>query len=275
MTIDRPFLTLNDVCKGYGSAKQRTEVLHNINLEVQRGEFLAIVGYSGAGKTTLISMIAGLLHPDSGRIELDGHEIREPGPDRGVVFQNYSLLPWMTVYENIALAVNQLFDWPADRKRAYIEKFIAMVNLTPARNKKPAELSGGMRQRVAVARALAMDPAILLLDEPLGALDALTRATLQDEIERIWEQDQKTVILITNDVDEGLLLADRIIPLSAGPRATLGPSFDVPFDRPRNRKVLGLDPDCKRLKKQILDWLLGPGSHKRRSATPRQELVTA
>ncbi len=275
MTI--PFLTLTDVCKSYGSAKQRTEVLKDINLEVRRGEFLAIVGYSGAGKTTLISMIAGLISPDSGRIELDGKPITEPGPDRGVVFQNYSLLPWLTVYENIALAVDSLFDWPAERKRAYIEKHIVMVNLTAARDKKPHELSGGMRQRVAVARALAMDPAILLLDEPLGALDALTRATLQDEIERIWEQDQKTVILITNDVDEGLLLADRIIPLSAGPRATLGPSFDVELDRPRDRKALGTDPRFKRMKKQILDWLLGPGSRKQRAAevAKKLELVSA
>ena len=259
---DEPFLTLTNVCKGYGSAGQRTEVLHNINLEVRRGEFLAIVGYSGAGKTTLISMIAGLLRPDSGRIELHGREIVEPGPDRGVVFQNYSLLPWLTVYENILLAVDQLFDWPKAQKRAYVEKFIAMVNLTPARDKKPAQLSGGMRQRVAVARALAMDPEILLLDEPLGALDALTRGTLQDEIERIWEQDQKTVVLITNDVDEGLLLADRIIPLSAGPRATLGPCFDVDFERPRDRKSLGQDPHGKHLRSEILHWLLGPGSRK-------------
>ena len=262
---EEPFLSLTDVCKGYGSATQRTEVLQDINLEVRRGEFLAIVGYSGAGKTTLISMIAGLISPDSGRIALDGQQITEPGPDRGVVFQNYSLLPWLTVYDNIALAVDSLFDWPTEQKRAYIEKYIAMVNLTPARNKKPQELSGGMRQRVAVARALAMDPAILLLDEPLGALDALTRATLQDEIERIWEQDQKTVILITNDVDEGLLLADRIIPLSAGPRATLGPSFDVDLDRPRDRKALGSDPRFKRMKQEILDWLLGPGSRKQRA----------
>ena len=262
---EEPFLSLTDVCKGYGSATQRTEVLQDINLEVRRGEFLAIVGYSGAGKTTLISMIAGLISPDSGRIELDGQQITEPGPDRGVVFQNYSLLPWLTVYDNIALAVDSLFDWPTEQKRAYIEKYIAMVNLTPARNKKPQELSGGMRQRVAVARALAMDPAILLLDEPLGALDALTRATLQDEIERIWEQDQKTVILITNDVDEGLLLADRIIPLSAGPRATLGPSFDLDLDRPRDRKALGSDPRFKRMKQEILDWLLGPGSRKQRA----------
>ena len=275
MLMTQPVLSLTNVCKGYGSAKQRTEVLQDINLEVRRGEFLAIVGYSGAGKTTLISMIAGLISPDSGRIELNGKQITEPGPDRGVVFQNYSLLPWLTVYENIALAVDSLFDWPTDQKRAYIEKHIATVNLTPARNKKPHELSGGMRQRVAVARALAMNPAILLLDEPLGALDALTRATLQDEIERIWEQDQKTVILITNDVDEGLLLADRIIPLSAGPRATLGPSFDVDLDRPRDRKALGSDPRFKRMKKEILDWLLGPGSRKHRMAVATNQPTPA
>ena len=271
-----PYLSLVNVCKGYGSKGQRTEVLQDINLEATRGEFLAIVGYSGAGKTTLISMIAGLIAPDSGRIELDGKPIVEPGPERGVVFQNYSLFPWMSVYDNIMLAVDQLFDWPKSQKRAYVEKYIAMVNLTPAKHKRPSELSGGMRQRVAVARALAMDPSILLMDEPLGALDALTRATLQDEIERIWERDQKTVILITNDVDEGLILADRIIPLSAGPCATLGPSFDVNMERPRDRKAIGRNPQSKRLRKEILDWLLGPGSRKYRAsqlALPKRELA--
>src|SRR5436189_3323796 len=160
-------------------------------------------------------------------------------PDRGVVFQTYSLLPWMTVYENIYLAVNQVFpNWAPAKKQQHTEKYIAMVNLTPARDKRPSELSGGMRQRVSVARALAMDPQILLLDEPLSALDALTRATLQDEISRIWQQDKKTVVLITNDVDEGILLADRIIPLSAGPHATLGPSFAIDLPRPRDRKAI-------------------------------------
>ena len=237
-----PFLTLTDVGKGYGSAKQRTEVLQDINLEVRRGEFLAIVGYSGAGKTTLISLIAGLISPDSGRIELDGKQITEPGPDRGVVFQNYSLLPWLTVYENIALAVDALFDWPAEQKKAYIEKYIAMVNLTPARNKQPHELSGGMRQRVAVARALAMDPAILLLDEPLGALDALTRAHLQDELTRIVASTGSTVVMVTHDVDEAVLLLDRVVMMTNGPAAQIGEILTVPIARPRKRLELVTDP---------------------------------
>src|SRR3954463_10282613 len=222
------FLELKNVSKTYGAGGTRAEVLRDINLSIEKGEFVAIVGYSGAGKTTLLSLIAGLSHPDSGTLTLNDLEITEPGPDRGVVFQNYSLLPWLTVYENILLAVDQVFpNWAEAKKIEHTEKYIAMVNLTPAREKRPSELSGGMRQRVSVARALAMDPQILLLDEPLSALDALTRATLQDEISRIWQENKKTVVLITNDVDEGILLADRIIPLTAGPEATLGPSIPV------------------------------------------------
>src|SRR6266436_3208578 len=223
-----PFLELKNVTKSYGANGRRTEVLHDINLQIEKGEFVAIVGYSGAGKTTLISLIAGLLKPDTGSLTLNDLEITEPGPDRGVVFQNYSLLPWFTVYENILLAVEQVSpNWSAAKKEQHVQDYIELVNLGPARDQRPGELSGGMRQRVSLARALAMNPQILLLDEPLSALDALTRATLQTEIERIWEQDRKTVVLITNDVDEGILLADRIIPLSAGPNATLGPSIVV------------------------------------------------
>src|SRR5213075_864072 len=223
-----PFLELKNVSKGFNSRGGRSEILADINLQIEKGEFVTIVGYSGAGKTTLISLIAGLIAPDTGTITLNDLEITAPGPDRGIVFQNYSLLPWLTVYENIYLAVDQVFpNWAPAKKAQHTEKYIAMVNLSPAREKKPSELSGGMRQRVSVARALAMDPQILLLDEPLGALDALTRASLQDEIARIWQEQKKTVVLITNDVDEGLLLADRIVPLTAGPAATLGPSFPV------------------------------------------------
>src|SRR4051812_18320377 len=254
------FLELNSVSKGYGPVQQRTEVLRDINLHIEKGEFVAIVGYSGAGKSTLISMIAGLIKPDVGSITLNDLEITAPGPDRGVVFQNYSLLPWLTVYENIYLAVKQVFpNWAPAKKQQHTEKYIAMVNLSPAREKKPSELSGGMRQRVSVARALAIDPQILLLDEPLSALDALTRATLQDEIERIWEQNKKTVVMITNDVDEGILLADRIIPLSAGPKATLGPSIPVNLPRPRDRKAINHDPRFKELRHRVLDFLLGAG----------------
>src|SRR5688572_24011860 len=192
-----PFLELTHVAKSFGGPP----VLSDVNLSIQRGEFVAIVGYSGSGKTTLISLIAGLQKPDAGTIKLNDLEITEPGPDRGVVFQNYSLLPWLTVSQNIALAVEQVFpNYSPAKQRQHVEKFIELVNLTPARHKLPRQLSGGMRQRVSVARALAMDPQILLLDEPLSALDALTRSTLQDEIERIWAAERKTVVLITNDV---------------------------------------------------------------------------
>ena len=255
------FLELKGVNKGYGERGSRSEVLRDINLDINKGEFVAIVGYSGAGKTTLISMIAGLIRADSGTLTLNDLEITCPGPDRGVVFQNYSLLPWLTVYENILLAVDQLFpNWAPAKKQQHVEKYIAMVNLTPAREKRPSELSGGMRQRVSVARALAMDPQILLLDEPLGALDALTRATLQDEISRIWLQDKKTVVLITNDVDEGIYLADRIIPLSAGPNATLGPSITVDLPRPRDRRALNHIPRFKEIRREVIDYLLGSNS---------------
>jgi nitrate/nitrite transport system ATP-binding protein len=262
------FLELTNVSKGFGGAP----VLSNVNLQIERGEFVAIVGYSGSGKTTLISLIAGLTRPDAGTVKLNDLEITSPGPDRGIVFQNYSLLPWLTVTENIAIAVDQVFpNHSPEKHRQLVATAIATVNLTPARDKFPRELSGGMRQRVSVARALAMDPQILLLDEPLSALDALTRATLQDEFERIWEKDKKTVVLITNDVDEALLLADRIIPLTIGPGATLGPSFPVSLNRPRDRKALNHDPEFKRLRALITNELLGYSE--RRKATIRQKLI--
>ncbi len=263
-----PFLELHGVSKGFGGPA----VLHDVNLTIERGEFVAIVGYSGSGKTTLISLVAGLQKPDTGTVRLNDLDIVAPGPDRGVVFQNYSLLPWLTVYENIFLAVEQVFpNYAPEKKRQHVEKYIAMVNLTPARDKLPRQLSGGMRQRVSVARALAMDPQILLLDEPLSALDALTRSTLQDEIERIWQVDKKTVVLITNDVDEALLLADRIIPLTPGPGATLGESVPVTLDRPRDRKALNHDPEFKRLRALVTAQLLGYGA--RRKSTVTRKLV--
>jgi nitrate transport ATP-binding subunits C and D len=266
------YLQLTNVSKGFGSNGTRSEVLKDINLSVNKGEFVAIVGYSGAGKTTLISLIAGLLKPDSGTMTLNDLEIAEPGPDRGIVFQNYSLLPWLSVYENILLAVDQVFpNWAAAKKEQHVLKYIDMVNLTPAREKKPHELSGGMRQRVSVARALAMDPQILLLDEPLGALDALTRATLQDEISRIWQENQKTVVLITNDPDEGIYLADRIIPLTAGPNATLGPSFKVEIPRPRDRKLLNHDPRFKELRREVVGFM--QTSKQQQHATLTKKLI--
>src|SRR5438128_6879478 len=263
------FLELEGVGKGFGARGARTEVLRNLHLEIERGEFVAIVGYSGAGKTTLLSLMAGLLKPDAGEILLGGRPVSGPGRDRGVVFQNYSLLPWMTVSENVRLAVDQAFpSWPAERRREHTDAHIALVNLAAARRQRPRELSGGMRQRVSVARALAMDPEVLLLDEPLSALDALTRATLQDEIARIWERDRKTVVLITNDVDEGILLADRIVPLSAGPGASLGPSIEVDIARPRDRKAINHDPRFKEVRRRVIEYLLASGG-RARAAGPR------
>jgi nitrate/nitrite transport system ATP-binding protein len=261
------FLVLDKVSKGYGAGKDRSEVLQEVSLTVNEGEFVAIVGYSGAGKTTLISMVAGLLAPDAGRITMEGRPITGPGPERGLVFQNYSLLPWLSAYENVHLAVDQVYrDWSAADKRACAEKYLDLVKLGHARDKRPHELSGGMRQRVAVARALAMNPRVMLLDEPLGALDALTRATLQDEIERIYLAERKTILLITNDVDEAILLADRIVPLSAGPAARLGPEVRVDVPRPRDRKALGRDPRFRAVRSAVLAYLLGPGSRQARAA---------
>ncbi|HWX18907.1 MAG TPA: ABC transporter ATP-binding protein [Candidatus Binatia bacterium] len=262
------FLELKNVSKSFGGLP----VLKDINLHIEKGEFVAIVGFSGSGKTTLISLMAGLLRPDSGVVKLNDLEITEPGPDRGVVFQNYSLLPWLTVSENIFLAVDRVNpNWSAQKKKTHVGKFIALVNLTAARDKRPGELSGGMKQRVSVARALAMEPQILLLDEPLSALDALTRATLQDEISTIWRQNQKTVVLITNDPDEGIYLADRIIPLTAGPGATLGPSFKVGIPRPRDRKAINHDGRFKELRRDITDFLLN--SKAQRHTTLTKKLV--
>lgn len=251
-----PFLELRNVSKSYGTGDQKVEVLKNINLQISEGEFIAIVGFTGSGKTTLISLIAGLTEPDEGEILLKGKKINGPGPDRGVVFQNYSLLPWLSVHGNVELAVKQVFPKMGSGEREeHIKKYISMVNLTPALGKRPKELSGGMRQRVSVARALAMDPEVLLLDEPLSALDALTRGSLQIEIERIWRESKKTVILITNDVDEGILLADRVIPLTPGPNATLGDEFAIGFARPRDKAAINADPNFKKERNNIIGYL--------------------
>jgi nitrate/nitrite transport system ATP-binding protein len=260
---------LRGVARGYGEGERRTDVLRNVNLSVEEGEFVAIVGYSGAGKTTLISLIAGLLRPERGEVLMAGKPITGPGPDRGIVFQNYSLLPWLTAFDNVYLAVDQAFaDWSREQKRAHTQKYLALVKLADAGHKRPHELSGGMRQRVSVARALAANPQVLLLDEPLSALDALTRASLQDEIERIWREERKTALLITNDVDEGILLADRIVPLSAGPAATLGPEVRVDIPRPRDRRALSRDPRFRAIRNEVIAYLLGPGARKKTAAVP-------
>ena len=251
-------LEMRGVSKSYGHGASRSEVLHDINLRVEPGEFVAIVGFSGSGKTTLISLLAGLIMADSGSVLKQGKAITGPGPDRGVVFQSYSLMPWMSVRDNVALAVDHVFGSESSAARAArVKRYVSMVGLTPAMDKKPAQLSGGMRQRVSVARALATNPDVLLLDEPLSALDALTRANLQDEIVRIWSEDRKTVVLITNDVDEALMMADRIIPLEIGPRATLGPTFEVNIPRPRDRRAMNHDVAFQQLRAKITQHLIG------------------
>lgn len=267
------FLELKGLTKGYGVGVDRAVVLDGIDLAVEEGEFIAIVGFSGSGKTTLISAIAGLIEPDAGEILLKGERVKGPDPERGVVFQSYSLMPWLTVEGNVALAVDSVFSSEGRAARAArVARYIDMVGLSHAVDRKPAELSGGMRQRVAVARALAMSPEILLLDEPLSALDALTRANLQDEITRIWQQDRKTVVLITNDVDEAILLADRIIPLNPGPNATLGPEFRVDLPRPRERTAMNHDADFKRLRAEITQYLMRVGLERQVSDEDTVEL---
>jgi nitrate/nitrite transport system ATP-binding protein len=253
----QPLMQLRGVTKSFVVGERTTEVLGGIDLTIADGEFVAIVGFSGSGKSTLISLLAGLAQPTSGSVLFDGTEVTGPGPERGVVFQSYSLMPWLSVRGNVALAVDSVMrGTPARQRRAVVDRYVEMVGLAHAADRKPAELSGGMRQRVAVARALAMRPRMLLLDEPLSALDALTRAKLQDEIEAISTRERKTVILITNDVDEALLLADRIIPLNPGPRATLGPEFKVSIARPRDRAALNDDPEFRRLRAAITRYLL-------------------
>ncbi|MFP5512207.1 MAG: ABC transporter ATP-binding protein [Alphaproteobacteria bacterium] len=249
-------LDLKGVSKSYGG----NTVLRDIDLSIEDGEFVAIVGFSGSGKSTLINLIAGLAMPDTGEVLYRGKPVAGPGPERGLVFQSYSLMPWLSVKENVALAVDAVHKDKGGTERGVLtRRAVETVGLGHATDRRPKELSGGMRQRVGFARALAMSPEMLLLDEPLSALDALTRAKLQDEIEAIWRKDRKTVILITNDVDEAILLADRIIPLTPGPNATLGPAFTVDLPRPRDRTAVNHDEDFKRLRAEVTAYLMEVG----------------
>lgn len=250
-------LEFSDVWKSYGDGADKTNVLQKVNLKVEEGEFVAIVGFSGSGKTTLISTMAGLIKPDRGAALFKNKQITGPGPERALVFQSYSLMPWLTVRGNIDLAVNQVFSADSRKVRAErVQKYIDMVGLSHAADRRPAELSGGMRQRVSVARAMAMSPEVLLLDEPLSALDALTRARLQDEILELRAKEKQTVVLITNDVDEAVYMADRIIPLTPGPNATMGREFIVDIPSPRNRNALNDDPKFKQLRGDVTNYLM-------------------
>ncbi|WP_417592786.1 nitrate ABC transporter ATP-binding protein [Parasphingorhabdus sp.] len=257
MSNSLPILSLNNVSKSFvDGSGNRTDVLDNISLDVAEGEFIAILGFSGAGKTTLINCIAGLAEADSGDVLVKGEPCKGPGKDRGLVFQSYSLFPWLSVEANVALAVDAVHQDKCREERAeLVKQKIELVGLDHAMDRKPAQLSGGMRQRVAVARALAMEPEILLMDEPLSALDALTRAKLQDEIERIRKHEKRTIVLVTNDVDEALLLADRVAILTPAPSATIGKIFDVNIERPREREAMNESAAYKTLRNEIVGYL--------------------
>ncbi|SMY09171.1 ABC transporter ATP-binding protein [Flavimaricola marinus] len=266
-------LTFENVCKGYGQGTDRIEILRDISMQVAQGEFVAILGFSGTGKTTLINMIAGLDTPDSGSVSFKGETVDGPGPERGLVFQSYSLMPWLSVKGNVLLAVDAAFPKMSKaEKSAKADHYIQMVGLSHASARRPSELSGGMRQRVSVARALALDPEVLLLDEPLSALDALTRANLADEILGIWEQDKKTCLLITNDVDEAILMADRVIVLN--PDGTLADPFVIDIPRPRDRMEMNTDDGFKALRATITKYLMDVGIEARVEGTRHLPNVT-
>ncbi|QJD17768.1 ABC transporter ATP-binding protein [Paracoccus sanguinis] len=250
-------LIIDHVSKSFARGARVTEVLSDIRLSIGKGEFVSIIGHSGCGKSTLLNLIAGLTEVTRGGIILDGREITGPGPDRAVVFQNHSLLPWLTVYDNVRLAVTKVFGTAKSRaeQHDWIMANLDLVQMTHAADKRPGEISGGMRQRVGIARALAMEPKILLLDEPFGALDALTRAHLQDAVMAIHARLGNTMIMITHDVDEAVLLADRIVMMTNGPAATIGEVLNVPLPRPRDRIALAADPDYLRAREAVLRFL--------------------
>ena len=267
------YIELKNVSKSYGTGDQKTQVLSNINLEIEEGEFVAIVGFTGSGKTTLINLISGLITPDEGEVLFKGKPVTGPSHERGVIFQNYSLLPWLNVRNNVGMAVKKAFGKMSKKDRnKRVEEYVEMVNLSPAIGKLPRELSGGMRQRVSVTRALSMSPEVILMDEPLSALDALTRGNLQQEILKIWEKDKKTALLITNDVDEGILMADRIIPLKPGPKATLGPEYKINLERPRDKTALNHNEEFKTLRNSIMEYLIQIGEQRASKKEMQYEL---
>jgi nitrate/nitrite transport system ATP-binding protein len=251
------YLTLSQVDMVFGTGAAANPVLKGIGLSVARGEFISLIGHSGCGKSTVLNIVAGLLKATNGGVILDGREVNAPGPDRAVVFQNHSLLPWLTVYQNVEIAVDKIFRESKTRqeRRDWILHNLEMVHMEHALDRLPSQISGGMKQRVGIARALAMEPKVLLLDEPFGALDALTRAHLQDEVIRIQSELGNTVLMITHDVDEAVLLSDRVVMMTNGPSATIGQVLDVPLPRPRNRIELAEDPTYNRCRQEILSFL--------------------
>jgi nitrate/nitrite transport system ATP-binding protein len=254
---DKNYLSLSQVDMTFVSGTSVNPVLKGIDLTVQRGEYISLIGHSGCGKSTVLNIVAGLLRATSGGVLLDNKEVNAPGPDRAVVFQNHSLLPWLTVYQNVELAVDKIFRGvkSAAERKEWILHNLAMVNMSHALDRLPSQISGGMKQRVGIARALAMEPKVLLLDEPFGALDALTRAHLQDEVIRIQSELGNTVMMITHDVDEAVLMSDRVVMMTNGPAATIGQVMPVDLPRPRNRIELAEDPTYNHCRQEILKFL--------------------
>ncbi len=253
----KPFLSIEGVDMTFKRGSATTNVLKGIDLTVTKGEYISIIGHSGCGKSTLLNIVAGLTVATSGVVLLEDKVVDQPGPDRGVVFQNHSLLPWLTVYENVALAVDKVFSRTksAAERREWVMRNLKLVHMGHAKDKRPSEISGGMKQRVGIARALAMEPKILLLDEPFGALDALTRAHLQDQVMQIQNDLGTTVMMITHDVDEAVLLSDRIVMLTNGPSARIGEILDVPLARPRDRIKLATDATYLKCRQAVLKFL--------------------
>ncbi|MFG6460005.1 ABC transporter ATP-binding protein [Roseateles sp. DXS20W] len=266
--MTKPFIQVQDAEMVFSTRKGKFHALQNVNLDVQRGEFITLIGHSGCGKSTLLNLIAGLLTPTEGALICDGREIAAPGPERAVVFQNHSLLPWLSCLDNVLLAVESVFGGKESaaqlkvRARAALE----LVGMSHALHKRPHEISGGMKQRVGIARALAMEPKVLLMDEPFGALDALTRAKLQDELLKIVARTQSTVVMVTHDVDEAVLLSDRIVMMTNGPAATIGEILSVGIPRPRVRVELAEDPRYVAARKEVIDFLYTRHAHVEQAA---------
>jgi bicarbonate transport system ATP-binding protein/nitrate/nitrite transport system ATP-binding protein len=256
------FLVIEGVSKIYPTSEGPYTVLDGVDLKVREGEFVCIIGHSGCGKSTLLNMVSGFNTPTDGIVLLQDKPITEPGPDRMMVFQNYCLLPWLSVFDNVYLAVDSVFPKKLQaEKRAIVREHLAMVGLTEAADKKPNQLSGGMKQRVAIARALSIRPQVLILDEPFGALDAITKEELQEELLQIWREHQVTVLMITHDIDEALFLADRVVMMTNGPSAHIGEILNIPFSRPRNRRRIMEDPEYYDLRNYALDFLFRRFAH--------------